>query len=122
VDRQYARVDGQPAVVISFPIVMACSLARGARVLLIVERVIAETLNDPADAAAYSPLRLVDGNTTPFYVTWGTEDIVEVIPSSEEFKAALAGRTGHLGHHVWLMFNHWDTAHILKFEDNAWVQ
>ena len=88
----------------------------------IVERVIAETLDDPADAAAFSPLRLVDGNTTPFYVTWGTEDVEEVIPSSEEFKAALEGQTGLLEHHVWPMFNHWDTARSLKFEDNAWVQ
>ena len=80
-----------------------------------------DLFDDPADAATYSPINHVAGNTTPFLVSWGDADTPYVLESSAALVAALAGQPGPVRSQVWAGYNHFDAHRTLEKPDDPWV-
>ena len=70
----------------------------------VLERIHGELFNDASIEADVSPLTLVAGNQTPFFVTWGENDLEEIVSTSASFVAALRDEPGHVEEHVWAGF------------------
>ena len=121
-DRSQAR--GMPADVVKgcFPVSGIYDLKRESIVAgSLTERLFPEIFTDPADAPTCSPVDHVEGNTTPFFVTWGSEDLPDLIESSRAFVAALERQSGAVETHVWEGYGHFEASTTLAKADDPWV-
>ena len=79
-------------------------------------------LERPEDVTAASPIAHVKGNRTPFAITYGTEDLPELVPQARQMAAALkvAGSSVELleldGR------NHFNTHEDCAMADSPWVR
>lgn len=80
-----------------------------------------DLFDDARDAATYSPINHVAGNTTPFLVSWGDADTPYVLESSAELVAALRRQPGLVRSQVWAGYNHFDAHRTLENVDDPWV-
>jgi len=87
----------------------------------VLERTFPEIFADPSDAPGCSPIAHVDGNTTPFFVTWGSEDLPDLIESSKAFVAALRRQPCVVETHVWDGYGHFEANITLEKADDPWV-
>lgn len=85
-------------------------------------KVTTKVLRDPADAAAMSPLDHVAGNTTPFFLTWGSRDLDRARRTGAEMLAALQAQPGPVEHHVLEGFDHFDMHLDQRHASNPWVR
>jgi arylformamidase len=85
-------------------------------------KVTTKVLRDPADADAMSPLTYVAGNTTPFFLAWGSRDLDRARRTGAEMLAALQAQPGRVEHHVFDGFDHFDMHLDQRHPDNAWVR
>lgn len=87
----------------------------------LMEQVFPEIFIDEADAASCSPIDHVTGNTTPFFVSWGGEDLPDSVRSSETFVAALRRQPGVVETHIWPGYGHFEASMTLERADDPWV-
>lgn len=79
-------------------------------------------LADPKDSVRASPLHLAEGNTTPFYLTYGSDDFPRIKTSNELMAQALTTQAGCLKVDVLDGFKHFDTALIFSDKEHPWVR
>jgi arylformamidase len=79
-------------------------------------------LASPADVWAASPIGHVEGNRTPFLVTWGTADLPELIPQAGRMATALADAGGRVDLLVLDGRNHFNTHEDCGVADSPWVR
>ena len=123
--RDRARARGLPDDVIKacFPVSGLYDLGANAEIAGGVLEIVRPLMfDDPDDSEAASPLNFVAGNTTPFFVTYGSDDLPEVLTSSERFIDLLAGQPGPVESHIWSGYNHFDASEGLADDENVWVQ
>ena len=86
------------------------------------EKTLRTVLASPADAKAMSPVNYVAGNKVPFFMSWGTEDIERAIIRGGEMLTALKAQPGHVEHHVFDTFDHFEI-HLDQIRpENVWVK
>ena len=73
------------------------------------------------DAEA-SPINFVDGNTTPFHITWGENDYAHVIPTTRPMIAALANAGTTVTWRLVQGASHFDTHLALAQGDDPWYE
>ncbi len=87
------------------------------------ERKISEILfADASDESDASPINFVDGNTTPFYLTYGSRDYEKAIRNGVLFIAALARQPGKVGSYVFEGLGHHDASLELRHRDCEWMK
>jgi arylformamidase len=79
-------------------------------------------LRSTADIAALSPINHVEGNTTPFFLCWGGEDLDRTRRSNPEMLRALREQPSHAGHHVFKDFDHFQIHLDQRRPENLWVR
>ena len=84
-----------------------------------VVRLLLEGEEDDRDA---SPIDHVAGNETPFFVAWGSDDLVEIIDNSHEFVAALQAEAGIVESHEFAGYDHMRTSAECGDPGYLWVQ
>jgi len=77
-------------------------------------------LADRADASEASPVRLVAGNETPFFLAFGDNDFARIVRSNEQMAAALRKEDCALHVETLVDCGHFDTA--LSLGDSDWRQ
>ncbi len=77
---------------------------------------------DKSDEAPASPINFVDGNTTPFFVTYGSRDYEKSIRHSVLFVAALERQPGKVMSYVFEGRGHHDSSLDLGQRNNEWVK
>lgn len=81
-----------------------------------------EVLRHPEDAGAMSPVTLLPGNRTPFYLSWGSEDIDRARLRGSEMVAALTANGNPFEQHVFDTFDHFEI-HLAQVQrGNWWVE
>ena len=121
----YMAARGLPADVIKacFPLSAPSNLhldeyePDGRRAMVV--RLLLEREEDDRDA---SPIDHVAGNETPFFVAWGSDDLVEIIDNSREFVAALRRGPGVVESHEFAGHDHMRTSAECGDADYLWVQ
>lgn len=79
-------------------------------------------LADEEDAVAASPLRHVEGNKTPFYLSFGENDFPRVMATNQEMIAALDDQAGACRWHRFASLGHFDVHLGLQDPDNPWFE
>ena len=79
-------------------------------------------LDDPADAAAASPIRFVAGSTTPFYMAHGGDDFARIARSNAAMAAALSRTSAICRVESIAGRGHFDMALELGDASQEWVQ
>jgi arylformamidase len=79
-------------------------------------------LGEPSQAPAASPIQHVEGNTTPFLVSWGTDDAPGLANQSRAFVAALGGRSAVLEAMEFPGYDHWRTSECAGDIEHRWTQ
>jgi arylformamidase len=79
-------------------------------------------LADPADAAEASPVRLVAGNTTPFFMAYGGNDFPRIARSNVQMGEALAREPCAFHLEMLPGRGHFEMALELGDRSQAWVQ
>lgn len=78
-------------------------------------------LDSPDEAPSASPINFVEGNRTPFFITWGSADFDRICTTSR----AMVDRMQQLGqpvtHHEYQGYDHYDTNLDLTDPDNPWI-
>jgi arylformamidase len=89
-----------------------------------VEKLLAET----AQAPEASPLEHVEGNATPFFISWGSDDLPDLAAQGTAFVAALKRQPGLLRQQEFAGHDHWmmgecggDAAHPWTRTVCAWL-
>jgi acetyl esterase/lipase len=85
------------------------------------ERIYPQFLARLEDGKAASPIAYVEGNVTPFYLTWGTSDLAPVIPQSKAMVAALERQPGRLVFEEWQNYDHFAMSEDAQHRDSKWV-
>jgi arylformamidase len=88
----------------------------------VLERTHGELFYDAGIEGDVSPLTLVAGNKTPFFVTWGENDLEEIVSTSESFVTALRDEPCTVEEHVWPRYGHFDTNEAQGVATDIWVQ
>ena len=73
------------------------------------------------EAADCSPILFTAGNTTPFLVAWGGEDLALVQESSGKLVAALKQESGVVEQHVWPGLDHFAANEAQADPDDPWT-
>jgi acetyl esterase/lipase len=76
----------------------------------------------PEDMTAASPVDHVEGNRTPFIVTYGTEDLPELIPQAGQMIAALQSAGSPVESLVLEGRNHFGTHEDCAVADSPWIR
>jgi acetyl esterase/lipase len=85
------------------------------------EKIVSEALfTSKADEAPASPVNHVAGNTTPFFVTYGGEDVEKMIRNGRALIAALRAQPGRVESHVFPGLSHTDMCLMLGERDTLW--
>lgn len=79
-------------------------------------------LADQKDAVAASPLRHVEGNKTPFYLSFAENDFARVKATNREMIAALEDQAGACRWHQFASLGHFDVHLGLRNPDNPWFE
>ena len=79
-------------------------------------------LADEEDAVAASPLRHVEGNKTPFYLSFGEKDFPRVMATNREMIAALDDQAGACRWHRFASLGHFDVHLGLQDPGNPWFE
>lgn len=87
----------------------------------VLERTYEGMFDSPEEAADCSPIVHVSGNTTPFFVAWGTCDSSEIIDSSKALVAGLKNEPCVAEQHVWEGLGHFEANEIQADPNDAWV-
>ena len=74
------------------------------------------------DAPRYSPLQYVRGNTTPFYLVYGSQDFPRVMDSGARLAAAMAEQPGRSVLEVYEGQGHFDVALQACRAESRWMQ
>lgn len=74
------------------------------------------------EAVGCSPIVHVAGNTTPFIVAWGGEDLDQAINSSTKFVAALGKEPAEVRQHVWPGLDHFAANEAQANADDPWTR
>jgi acetyl esterase/lipase len=82
---------------------------------------VGEFLEDDGQIQPSSPLFHVGGNRTPFYMTYGSRDLPELIPQAKAMARALASEPGELRVQEFADYDHFDTSERCDREDHPWV-
>ena len=88
----------------------------GERILAVLDEI------SRTDEAPASPINFVDGNTTPFFVTYGSRDYEKSIRHSVLFIAALQRQHGKVMSYVFEGRGHHDSSLDLGQRNNEWVK
>jgi len=83
---------------------------------------VAAFLEDPEDVTAASPIAHVKGNGTPFIITYGTEDLPEVVPQATQMIAALKSAGTSVESLVLAGRNHFDTHEDCVLPESPWMR
>jgi len=81
-----------------------------------------QVLRDPAEAKALSPISHVGGNTTPFFMTWGSRDLERAMRTAGEMLPRLQAQPGLVRHHRFEGFDHFQIHLDHRRPDNPWVR
>ena len=74
------------------------------------------------DVAAMSPINHVEGNTAPFFLCWGGDDLDRTRRTGPEMLRALRQQPAHAGHHVFRGFDHFQIHLDQRRAANIWVR
>lgn len=74
------------------------------------------------DAKAASPIEHVEGNRTPFYITWADGDGIYATVTGPRMVEALSKQPGGVEWHVFEDKNHFSVNLDMADENNRWVQ
>ena len=85
-------------------------------------RVYRYLLADPVHDTDASPICHVDGNKTPFHLTWGERDIEHIGNSCERMVTAMSDAGQPVRYHVMPAANHFDTHLKLSNAQGAWYR
>ena len=83
-------------------------------------RVYKYLLKYPEQDAEASPINYVEGNKTPFHITWGEKDYEHVIPTVRPMITALENRGTRVTWHLVRGASHFDTHLALAHGDDPW--
>jgi hypothetical protein len=78
-------------------------------------------LAEAGHAPQASPLHLAEGNTTPFFLSWGSDDFPRIVKSNEQMLAVLREQPGLVQAEVLPGFKHFDMALALEDASHPWV-
>lgn len=123
--RDLARARGLPADVVKgcFPMSGVYDLTPAARGSAPLDAPIRQRIFDASTQAAdWSPLHCVDGNTTPFYVSWGEHDFPRTLAQSRVFVDALARQPGAVTSDVFAGHTHFSVNEACGQPGNAWAR
>jgi acetyl esterase/lipase len=86
------------------------------------EKTVTQVLASPSDGPAMSPVNHVQGNRTPFFVSWGSEDLQRALVLGPQFLAALGREDCRVEHHVFEPFDHFEI-HLDQIRPQSiWVE
>jgi acetyl esterase/lipase len=74
------------------------------------------------DATPASPMHLAEGCTTPFLLTYGSEDILAIIENNEQMYSVLQRQGAPVQRLVLPGHDHFDTALAIRRADGPWMQ
>jgi acetyl esterase/lipase len=83
---------------------------------------VAAFLEHPEDVTAASPIAHVEGNRTPFIITYGTEDLPELVPQAMQMIAALKSAGTSVESLVLEGRNHFNTHEDCALADSPWMR
>jgi arylformamidase len=83
---------------------------------------VAAFLGSPEDVRAASPIAHVKGNRSPFVITYGTEDLPELVPQAEHMIAALKSAGTAVEPLVLDGRNHFNTHEDCALADSPWTR
>ena len=86
------------------------------------DRIYTQVLARPEDDAMASPVTYVDGNTTPFFITWGERDYEMVIRQSRAMVSALRTQPCRLAFEEMMGCDHFKTNEDAQRIDSPWVR
>jgi arylformamidase len=79
-------------------------------------------LRSPEDVTAASPIVHVKGNRTPFVITYGTDDLPELVPQAMQMAAALKSAGAPVESLVLQGRNHFNTHEDCALADGPWMR
>jgi arylformamidase len=82
---------------------------------------VAAFLRSPEDVTAASPIAHVKGNTAPFTISYGTDDLPELAPQAIQMIAALKGAGTPVESLVLEGRNHFSTHEDCALADGPWA-
>jgi arylformamidase len=85
-------------------------------------RPIEQFLAEAAQAPEASPIEHVTGSGTPFFVTWGTDDLPDLAVQGHAFVAALEAQGTPTQHQKFAGYDHWMMSECAADADYPWTR